>query len=279
MSARSIRTAALAAGAALLLAACGGGDDGGDATPAGDTGAGGDAAAEFDLVEDGTLTACSEVPYPPFEVEDGSKPSGYGGFDIDLLQAIADNLGLELTIADVSFDALQSGTTLVAGQCDVGASAITITEERKANLDFTDPYYDSLQSLLVPADSDIKGIDDLPGKNVAVQQGTTGQAYAEENAPEANLSAFPGDGEMWPALQAGQVDAILQDLPVNVEHAKADENYVIVEEFDTGEQYGFALAKGEKPELLEAINTELKNLRDDGTYQEIYDSYFAADGS
>ncbi|MCK6211929.1 transporter substrate-binding domain-containing protein [Georgenia sp. EYE_87] len=278
MSARSIRTAALAAGAALLLAACGGGGDGGE-TPAGDTGAGGDAAAEFDLVEPGTLTACSEVPYPPFEVEDSGAPSGYSGFDIDLLQAIADNLGLELAVADVSFDALQSGTTLVAGQCDVGASAITITEERKANLDFTDPYYDSLQSLLVPADSDIEGIEDLAGKSVAVQQGTTGQAYAEENAPEAKLSAFPGDGEMWPALQAGQVDAILQDLPVNVEHAKADENYVIVEEFETGEQYGFALAKGEKPELLEAINTELQNLRDDGTYQEIYDSYFAADGS
>ena len=223
--------------------------------------------------------ACGEAPSPPFEVEDASKPSGYGGFDIDLLQAIADNLGLELKVADVSFDALQSGTTLAAGQCDVGASAITITDERKANLDFTDPYYDSLQSLLVPADSDIKSIDDLAGKNVAVQQGTTGQAYATEHAPEAKLSAFPGDGEMWPALQAGQVDAILQDLPVNVEHAKADENYVIVEEYDTGEQYGYALAKEKNPELLDAINTELQNLRDDGTYQEIYDSYFAADGS
>ncbi|WP_043500294.1 transporter substrate-binding domain-containing protein [Georgenia sp. SUBG003] len=277
MTARTMRTAALAAGTALLLAACGGGGDGGE-TPAGGGGATG-AAAEFDLVEAGTLTACSEVPYPPFEVEDSSRPSGYGGFDIDLLQAIADNLGLELTVADVSFDALQSGTTLAAGQCDVGASAITITEERQANLDFSDPYYDSLQSLLVPADSDIESIDDLAGRNVAVQQGTTGQAYAEENAPEANLSDFPGDAEMWPALQAGQVDAILQDLPVNVEHAKADENYVIVEEYDTGEQYGFALAKDGNPELLEAINTELQNLRDDGTYQEIYDSYFAADGS
>jgi polar amino acid transport system substrate-binding protein len=278
MTVRTMRTAALAAGAALFLAACGGGGNGGESPAGGGTDATG-AAANFDLVKAGTLTACSEVPYPPFEVEDSSKPSGYGGFDIDLLQAVADNLGLKLAVADVSFDALQSGTTLAAGQCDVGASAITITDKRKANLDFTDPYYDSLQSLLVPADSDIKSIDDLAGKNVAVQQGTTGQAYATENAPDAKLSAFPGDGEMWPALQAGQVDAILQDLPVNVEHAKADENYVIVEEYDTGEQYGYALAKGEKPELLKAINTELQNLRDDGTYQEIYDSYFAADGS
>lgn len=277
MTARTMRTAALAAGVALFLAACGGGGGGGESPAGGGTGTA--AGANFDLVKEGTLTACSEVPYPPFEVEDPSKPSGYGGFDIDLLQAVADNLGLKLAVADVSFDALQSGTTLVAGQCDVGASAITITDERKANLDFTEPYYDSLQSLLVPADSDIKSIKDLAGKNVAVQQGTTGQAYATQHAPDATLSAFPGDGEMWPALQAGQVDAILQDLPVNVEHAKADKNYVIVEEYDTGEQYGFALAKGEKPELLKAINTELQNLRDDGTYQKIYDSYFAADGS
>jgi len=273
MTARKMRIAALAAGAALLLTACGGG---GGQSPAGSaTGS----AANFSLVKAGTLTACSEVPYPPFEVEDPSKPSGYGGYDIDLLQAIADKLGLKLAVQDVSFDALQSGTTLAAGQCDVGASAITITDKRKANLDFTDPYYDSLQSLLVPANSDIKSIDDLAGKNVAVQQGTTGQTYATEHAPDANLSAFPGDGEMWPALQAGQVDAILQDLPVNVVHAKADKNYVIVQEFDTGEQYGYALAKDKNPELLAAINTELKKLRDDGTYQKIYDSYFAADGS
>jgi polar amino acid transport system substrate-binding protein len=274
MTARKMRIAALAAGAALLLTACGGGGGGGQSPAGSATGS----AANFDLVKAGTLTACSEVPYPPFEVEDSSKPSGYGGFDIDLLQAVADKLGLKLAVQDVSFDALQSGTTLAAGQCDVGASAITITDKRKANLDFTDPYYDSLQSLLVPANSGIKSIDDLAGKNVAVQQGTTGQTYATEHAPDANLSAFPGDGEMWPALQAGQVDAILQDLPVNVMHAKADKNYVIVQEFQTGEQYAYALAKDKNPELLAAINTELKKLRDDGTYQKIYDSYFSTTG-
>ena len=174
----------------------------------------------------------------------------------------------------VSFDALQSGTTLVAGQCDIGASAMTITDERKANLDFSDPYYDSLQSLLVAADSDITGIADLAGRSVAVQQGTMGEAYAEENDPEAKLTAYPGDGEMWPALQAGQVEAILQDWPVNREHELADPDYKIVEQFETDEQYGFAFAKGEKTALQEAVNTELQALRDDGTYDEIYSSYF-----
>lgn len=273
MSARQIRLAAAASGAALLLAACGAGSDGGDAETTGG-GAEPAAGADLELIQDGVLTACSEVPFPPFEVEDADAPSGYSGFDIDLLQAIADNLGLELTIADVSFDALQSGTTLVAGQCDIGASAMTITDERKANLDFSDPYYDSLQSLLVAADSDITGIADLAGRSVAVQQGTTGEAYAEENAPEAKLTAYPGDGEMWPALQAGQVEAILQDWPVNREHELADPDYKIVEQFETDEQYGFAFAKGEKTALQEAVNTELQALRDDGTYDEIYSSYF-----
>ncbi|MEE6274000.1 ABC transporter substrate-binding protein [Georgenia wangjunii] len=276
MNARPYRTAATVLGAALLLSACGGGDSGDDATADG----GSDSGSDLGLVSEGTLTACSEVPYPPFEVEDPDAPSGYSGFDIDLLQAIADGLELDLVVEDVSFDALQSGTVLAAGQCDVGASAITITEERAENIDFADPYYDSLQSLLASADSGITSIDDLAGKTVGVQAGTTGLNYTRENAPEGTeIVEYPGDGELWPALQAGQIDAILQDLPVNVEHATADDTYVIVEEYPTDEQYGFALAKGERPELLEAINAELAELRDNGEYDRIYDSYFTADAS
>src|SRR5690606_13580213 len=121
------------------------------------------------------------------------------GFDIDLLVAIAEKLDLKLAVMDTGFDALQSGATLAAGTCDLGASAMTITDERKANLDFSDPYYDSLQSLLVPVDSGITSIDDLDGKKVGVQQGTTGENYAKENATGAQLVQFPSDGELWPA--------------------------------------------------------------------------------
>lgn len=274
MSARLARSAVAAVGAAMLLAACGGGDAEEEATG----GAGGQATGEYDLVQDGVLTVCSDVPFPPFEVEDASAPSGYSGFDIDIVQAIADNLGLELAVEDVSFDALQSGTVLAAGQCDMGASAITITEERQANIDFSAPYYDSLQSLLVPADSGIESIEDLAGRTVGVQQGTTGESFTEENAPEGtNIQQYPSDGELWPALQAGQIDAILQDLPVNLEHVKADPSYEIVEEFQTDEQYGFAFPKGEKTELREAVDEQLAALREDGTYDEIYSSYFAAE--
>jgi polar amino acid transport system substrate-binding protein len=261
---------ALVATATLALAGCATGGDSGGA------GSGDTADNPYDLVDAGTLTVCSDIPYPPFEFEGGDNGTGYTGFDIDLLGAIAEKLDLKLSVQDVGFDALQSGTTLASGTCDVGASAMTITDERKANIDFSDPYYDSLQSLLVRTDSGIKSIEDLDGKNVGVQQGTTGEAYATENAPGAVLVQYPSDGELWPAIQAGAIDAILQDQPVNLEHEKADSTYKIVETYNTDESYGFAFEKGAKTKLLEAVNGALKDLRDSGEYQKIYDTYFTA---
>lgn len=261
-----------AAVAALALTGCasGGGTSGGSTDdPA--------AGADYGLIQPGTLTVCSDIPYPPFEFEDSSSASGYSGFDIDLVTAIADSLDLDVSVQVVGFDGLQSGTTLVAGTCDMAASAMTITDERAKSIDFADPYYDSLQSLLVATDSGIASIDDLAGKKVGVQQGTTGEAYATENVPDgAEIVSFPSDGELWPALQGKVIDAILQDQPVNVEHERADSTFAIVEEYNTDEQYGFAFAKGERTALLEAVNAALADLRSDGTYQQIYDEYFSA---
>lgn len=259
---------ALVATATLALAGC--------ATGSTDAGGSGEPAAgdKYGLIEAGTLTVCSDIPYKPFEFEDEN--GEYVGFDIDLLTAIAKKLDLKISVQDVGFDALQSGTTLAAGTCDVGASAMTITDDRKANIDFSDPYVDSLQSLLVRADSGIKSINDLDGKNVGVQQGTTGETYASENAKGAQLVQYPSDGELWPAMQAGQIDAILQDQPVNYVHEEDDPAYKIVETYPTDETYGFAFAKGEKDELRDAVNKALKELKDDGGYQKIYDKYLAA---
>lgn len=265
------KTAMLAAGAALALTltACSSG------TAPATAGASSQAAPALKTITAGTLTACSDVPYPPFEMEDASSPLGYTGFDIEVMDAIAKKLGLKFVVKDVDFDALQSGTVLVAGQCDMGASAMTITEERKNNIDFTDPYYDSLQSLLVRTDSGVTSLSGLAGKKVGVQKGTTGKTYAEKNKPaDTTLVEFPSDGELWPALQAKQIDAILQDQPVNHTHEKADANYKIVETYKTDEQYGFALAKGKNPELLAAINAQLKAMRADGTYDTLYKKYF-----
>lgn len=269
---KSILMAAVAAVSLAALTACSG-----PATPASpaETAGSQPSAANLELVTAGTLTVCSDVPYAPFEDFDTSTPSGFTGFDIDTVGEIAKRLDLELAVLDSEFDALQSGTALAAGQCDLAASAMTITDERKANLDFADPYYDSLQSLLVRTDSGITKLADLAGKRIGIQVGTTGKDYAQANAPaDAELVEYASDGDLWPALQAGNVDAILQDQPVNHEHEVADATYKIVETYQTNEQYGFALAKDKAPNLLSAINEQLAAMRADGTYDTIYATYF-----
>lgn len=262
-----VLTTLYASGALLLataLAGCGGDD----------TTSAGDGADGLGLISAGALTVCSDIPYEPFEYEEGGD---YTGFDIDLVREIATSLDLEVTIKDVGFDGLQSGAVLAAGQCDMAASAMTITEEREKNLDFSDPYYDSKQSLLAPTGSGVTSIDDLVGKKVGVQQGTTGAAYAQENVPDGvEVVSFPSDAELYPAIQSGSVDAVLQDLPVNLGHTE-DGKFEIVQEFETDEQYGFAVKEEGKEALLDAINEELSALRDSGKYQELYDKYFKVD--
>jgi len=288
---RSFRALALTAVLALTLAACGG-DDVDDTTDdtteettddaeADDAEADdaeaeeGEAAADLQLVSEGTLTVCSEVPYEPFEVEDPDAPSGYSGFDIDLMQEIADRNGLDLVVVNTGFEGLTSGAEMAAGTCDVAASAITITEERAANVDFTDPYYSAIQSLLVPVGSEITAIDDLvEGVTVGVQSGTTGADYAEENVPGAEIRSYEGGGDLFTALEAGQVDAILQDEPVNANRADQDDTVEVIETYDTGEDYGFAMVQDREDGLVALLNDTLDELRADGFYDELFDSYF-----
>lgn len=269
MRIHSTFTKALAVSAVALmsLTACGGSDGGAD------SGAENSAAGnELGLVQPGTLTVCSDVPYKPFEfVKDGE----YTGFDMDLVREIATAMDLELAVKDVGFDGLQSGVVLASGQCDMGASAMTITDQRKKKLGFTDGYYDSEQSLLVPKDSDITSIEDLAGKKVGVQQGTTGETYTRENAPsDAKIKAYPSDAELFPALQSRGVDAVLQDLPVNLEHTQ-DGKFEVVAKYKTDEQYGFAVEKEGSEALLKELDAKLAELKDNGKYQEIYDKYFS----
>lgn len=261
MSTKRITPAlALASALVLSVSACGSGDGGG-----------GDDSG-LDLVKSGTLTVCSDVPYAPFEDFDKSAPSGFKGFDVDLVTNIAKEMGVKLAIKDSDFDALQSGLLLNSGQCDMAASAMTITEERAKRLTFSDPYYDSEQSLLVPAGSPIKSIDDLDGKTLGVQKGTTGESYAKEHVKGAKIISMKDDATEFQALKAGNVDALLQDLPVNLTHT-TDGKYTIVEKYDTGEQYGFAFKK-DNTALVDEVNKDLKAMKDDGTYQKLYDSYF-----
>lgn len=261
--------AAVLSALALTATACGGDDS----SSAKDTSAGPD----LGLISAGTLSVCSDVPYPPFEDFDKTAPTGFKGFDVDIVNAIAAELDLKVTIKDSSFDALQSGLALNSNQCDMAASAMTITPEREEKIGFSDGYYSSEQSLLVPSDSTIAGIGDLAGKKVGVQKGTTGESYANENASDADIVVFPSDGEMYAAIKAGQIDAILQDLPVNLDHQndpKAAGQFKVVETYDTGEEYGLAMKKTNTG-LIEAVDKALTTLKDNGEYQKIYDSYFA----
>lgn len=254
---------AVSAVALLSLTACGGSDSGADSSAGGN---------DLGLVQAGTLTVCSDIPYKPFEYEEGGE---YTGFDMDLVKEIATAMDLKLQVKDVGFDGLQSGVVLASGQCDMGASAMTITDERKKKLGFTDGYYDSEQSLLVPQGSDITSIEDLSGKTVGVQQGTTGETYTRENVPsDTKVQSYPSDAELFPALQSKGVDAVLQDLPVNLEHTQGGK-FEIVAKYKTDEQYGFAVKKEGTEALLKELDAKLAELRDNGKYQEIYDKYFA----
>jgi len=243
-----IRAVAAAAALTIVLAACGGDDD------------------------SATLTVCSDIPYPPFEFVDPDSPIGYSGFDIELIAAIADQLGRDVAIVESGFDALTSGAAMAAGQCDVAIAAMTITAERAEQIDFSDVYYEAVQSLLVPDGSAIRSIADLvSGVRVGVQSGTTGEDYAGENVPGAAIIGFENPGDLLTALVAGNIDAVLQDAPVNEDHAASNPT-VVVEIYDTGESYGIAFEKGSP--LVAEVNAALAKLRADGTYDRLFDKYF-----
>jgi polar amino acid transport system substrate-binding protein len=228
------------------------------------------------LVSEGNLTVCSEVPYEPFEFEDPASPSGYSGFDIELMDAIAGELELELVVANTPFDGIWLQPA--AGACDVVASAMTITEERAENALFSDPYFNAAQSLMVTAANDGLMLADTDGMQIGVQTGTTGEIYATENKPEgAELVSFDEGAALFLALESGTVDAILQDLPVNGYRAAQDPNFTVTETYETDEQYGFGMAL-ENEGLASQINDALQALRDSGAYGDLHMKYFGTRG-
>ena len=263
---------ALAVTSLLLLAsACGSSSNSTSGSSA--TGASSSGSASLQLVTPGTLTVCSDVPYAPFEDFDKSSPIGFKGFDVDIVSKLASDLGLKLKYLDEDFAGLQSGLTLNAGTCDLVASAMTITPDRAKHLLFSDGYYNSEQSLLVKDGSSIKSIGDLKGKKVGVQKDTTGETYAKAHATGATIVSFPSDAEMFLAIKAGQVDALLQDLPVNLAHQQAG-GYQVVEKYDTGEKYGLAAKLG-NTSLINAIDADLTKMHSDGSYDTLYNKYFS----
>ena len=224
------------------------------------------------LVSEGELKVCSDIPYAPFEFEDAASPTGFSGFDMELISAIAAELDLTPVISITPFDGIWLQPA--AGACDIVASAMTITEERQENALFSDPYFNADQSLLVTSANEGMTLADTDGKTIAVQVGTTGEIYATENKPAgAELLSFDEPGAMFLALESGTVDAILQDLPVNGFRAVSEPNFAISETYPTEEQYGFGMSLANDG-LAGQINDALKSLKDNGTYGDIYEKYF-----
>ena len=272
---RTIRGSLLVA-MVLLVGACS--DDGGSSDEAGSPGgdaAGGDAAGaeapEFELISEGTLSVCTDAPYPPFEFEEDGEFTGY---DMDILRAVAENLGLELEVSVVPFDGIWLKPA--AGDCDLVGSAMTITPERAEQALFSDPYFDADQSLMIRVadEAEYATLEDLDGATIGVQTGTTGEDYAEENAPDgAEIQSLDEPAALFLALESEEIDAILQDFPVNLDRANQNPDLVVTESFATGEQYGFAVSQDNEG-LAEAVNQQLEALREDGTFDAIFEEYF-----
>ena len=252
--------------AGTALTACGDDDDddGG-----GGTGTGTTPAADLDLIKDGTLTVASDIPYPPFEQGD---PPDYEGFDIDLINEVATRLDLETEFKDLPFDALLTGQG--GGRYDVAIAATTITPAREKKIDFSDPYFNAEQSLLVRADGDIKSIDDVTSDTIiGSQDATTGETYANENT-DADVRPFQEIDDAYQALENGQVDAVMNDLPSTESVAEDNPDLEVVDTFDTREEYGIIFGQ-DQDALLEQVNSALQEIKDDGTLDELYQKWFS----
>lgn len=254
--------AALTAASALALAACSSdpGSGGAQSDPA--TGDGG----ALTTVTDGTLTVCSDIPYEPFEYLDGDKTVG---FDIDITQAIADDLGLELQVIDSSFDAITSG--LFKTQCDIAASSISITDERKQNVDFSDPYYDDDLVLVAKTGSGVTSLESAKGQSVGVQAATTGEAYGKENG--IDTIGYEDSGLQIQSLVSGQTVASLGNQSVLRYAIKDRPDFEVVQEIQTGEKLGIAVPKGATA-LLDAVNSTLGELESSGQLEELKQKWF-----
>jgi ABC-type amino acid transport substrate-binding protein len=224
----------------------------------------------LELEQDGLVRVGSDIDFPPFEFYENGEPQG---FDVDLMHEVADRLGLEVEWVDADFGTIF--TQLAGGEFDAVISAVTITEEREEIISFTDPYFAADQALVVVTGSDIQGVDDLDGMRVGAQEGTTGLDYAEENFTEAEVVAFPTYPAAFAQLEAGQIDAVLADLPVAAEFAEG-EALDMVEEVQTDELYGIGVQQ-EATNLLQAFNSTLADIIDDGTYEDIYSRWFEGD--
>lgn len=262
------RLAAVAAATALLLgvSACGGEQEKFMVEGVG-------------LVKEDQLTVCTHLPYKPFQFKNDS--GEVVGFDVELLDLLAEDLGVEQEVVHTDWNRITSGAVFAAGQCDIGMGAMTITPEREKAIGISQPYMAATQVMLVKADSPYKSLADLEGKQVGVQVDTTGQAYAEEHEEEFGYTVVPFDDLALETnnVKSGRVEAAINDNGVLYDFVKDNPDTKVVAEFDTGEHYGFAAQKDDKnaSKLLDKLNAVLDKAEQDGTYDQIYKKWFGVE--
>ncbi len=218
------------------------------------------------------LTVGSDIPYPPFEQKSSGGDSGkYTGFDVELMEAIGEEIDREPEFIDSSFETIFRD--VAQGKFEAVMSAATITEEREKVVSFSNPYYLSEQAILVKEGSSITGLADLSGKPVGAQQGTTGLELGKEKADAGELRPYPEGPDAVNALKAGTVEAVIIDAPVAANAVEEVGGLEVAEKVPTEESYGIAVAKSETG-LLESINEGLATVLKNGKYTKIYEKWF-----
>ncbi|MBN6053597.1 amino acid ABC transporter substrate-binding protein [Nonomuraea sp. RK-328] len=271
-SSRGPAIGALALTAVLALSGCGGGSGGGSTSA---TTGGGNAAGGAKLVHPGKLTTCTNIPYEPFQFKD--KDGKIVGFDVDIVDLAAKKLGVQQDIVDIDFAVIKSGAAMATGKCDVAAAGMTITPERQQNITFSEPYFDATQALLAKKGTGAKSLEDVKAKGLKLgaQASTTGLDYVKKQGLDP--TEYADSAKELLALQAGQADVIVQDLPVVLTWLKKPEiaaKYEMIASLDTGEQYGIGLKKNADPVLLKTINDTIAQAKSDGTYEKIFVKWF-----
>ncbi|MDR0952448.1 MAG: transporter substrate-binding domain-containing protein [Oscillospiraceae bacterium] len=239
----------------LALSACGAKKSGGD----------------LSTTTAGKLTMATNAFFEPYEFYDGDK---IVGIDAEIAAAIADKLGLELVIEDMEFDSII--VAINNGSVDMGMAGMTVTPERLLEVNFSSTYATGVQVIIVPEDSAITGPDDLTGKKIGVQLGTTGDIYTSGDYGDENVERYPKGSEAVMALLNGSVDCVVIDNEPAKSFVAANDGLKILDTEYLAEDYAIAISKTNEP-LLEAINTALNELIADGSVQAIIDKYIKAE--
>lgn len=219
----------------------------------------------------GTLVMATNATFPPYEYVDGED---YAGIDVELAQAIADELGMELEIQDIDFNSIIPA--IESGKADVGIAGMTKTPEREKNVNFSESYATGIQSIVVKEDSSIADPDDLAGVKIGVQESTTGHIYCEGDYGADNVIAYTTGANAIEALKTGKVDAVVIDNQPAKEFVKANEGLKVLDTDYVEEEYAIAIAK-DNEELLEKVNGVIEQMKEDGSLQAILDKYIKAE--